>query len=132
MPFKEIPHTADWCLRVWAEDLPSLFAEAARGMNHLSGLELAPEPEIHCLFSSTSPDPETHLVSFLSELIYKMEQEKTGFDQFSIDLVGNVFQARMKGAPVLSVSKFIKAVTYHNLLIQQVGSGWEVEIVFDV
>ena len=37
MGFEEISHTADWSARVWAPDLPSLFTEAARAMNSLSG-----------------------------------------------------------------------------------------------
>jgi SHS2 domain-containing protein len=38
----------------------------------------------------------------------------------------------MEARPMRSVSKTIKAVTYHNLDILQSPRGWEVEIVFDV
>jgi SHS2 domain-containing protein len=36
------------------------------------------------------------------------------------------------GAPILSMDKAIKAVTFHNLQIQKTRRGVEVEIVFDV
>jgi SHS2 domain-containing protein len=44
MGYEEIPHTADWSIRVWAEDMPGLLAESARGMNWLAGVKLAESP----------------------------------------------------------------------------------------
>jgi SHS2 domain-containing protein len=38
----------------------------------------------------------------------------------------------MLGAPVESQGKEIKAVTYHNLVIQKTQQGFETTIVFDV
>ncbi len=37
--FEEQSHTADLEIRVWGEDLDSLFSAAADGMFHLSGIE---------------------------------------------------------------------------------------------
>ncbi len=130
--FQEIPHTADWALKVWAEDLPSLFAEAAEGMNALSGLELAPAPRIERTFQHEAADDETLLVSFLSELIYAREQDNLGFDAFHIDLQPGQIIAKMQGAALTSVEKPIKAVTFHNLRIIRTDRGCETEIVFDV
>jgi protein archease len=132
MPFKEIPHTADMCLHIWAVDLPTLFSESARGMYELSGLTLASVPVMERTFASTAPDPETLLVSFLSELIFTLEQEKIGFFKYMISIVGSRLDVKMKGSPVVSINKIIKAVTYHNLHIQQTGKGYETEIVFDI
>lgn len=36
--FEEVPHTADWSMKVWAEDLPALFVAAAQGMNSMTGM----------------------------------------------------------------------------------------------
>ena len=132
MPYEELPHTADWCLRVWAGSLPALFAEAARGMNALSGVRLAEGSRARRTFETAAPDPESLLVAFLSELVYAAEQEKLGFDMFMIDIEGQTLKVEMEGAPLLSLNKAIKAVTYHNLQIQQTARGYEIEIVFDV
>jgi SHS2 domain-containing protein len=132
MPFEELPHTADWALRVWAASLPALFAEAAVGMNTLSGVQLAPSPRLSHSFAAEAPDVESLLVQFLSELVYLAEQENQGFDAFEISLIGLELKAVMAGAPLLSLNKSIKAVTYHNLQIRQTDAGFEVEIVFDV
>ena len=125
-------HTADWAMRVWAEDLPALFAEAARGMNALSGVALAANPRVSRAFEHDGTDSETLLVAFLSELIYAREQENLGIDDFRVALQPGHINARMEGAPLVSVEKPIKAVTFHNLKIIQSEHGYETEIVFDV
>jgi SHS2 domain-containing protein len=132
MPFLEIPHTADWCLHVWSADLPSLFIDAASGMNYLSGIKIAPHPKKKQVFHTTAPDTESLLVSFLSNLVFFTEHEKIGFTQFSIQLKAHELTATMRGAPLISINKTIKAVTFHNLQIKKNPSGYEVDIVFDV
>jgi SHS2 domain-containing protein len=136
MPYEELQHTADWCLCVWADDLPSLFVEAAKGMNALSGAQPAPGPATHRTFESAAPDAESLLVAFLSELVYAAEQERLTFTSFHVEMLeretGLELKVEMDGAPLASVNKTIKAVTYHNLHIRQTERGVEVEIVFDV
>ena len=137
MPFEELSHTADWSLRVWAADLAHLFVETARGMNALAGVKLAEKPRVRRTFSASAQDTESLLVSFLSELVYHIEQDNLAFDDFdlSVDLEDGQpgrLAAILRGAPILSLDKAIKAVTYHNLQIQQTARGYEIEIVFDV
>ena len=132
MPYQEIPHTADWSLRVWAEDLPFLFAEAAHGMANLAGVRLSEGPRTQRRLDVQASDPESLLVSFLSEILYIGEQEHLGFDEFEIHLADDRLQADLTGAPILSIDKIIKAVTYHALQIRQTPAGVETEIVFDV
>ncbi len=132
MPFEELPHTADWALRVRAASLPELFAEAARGMNTLSGAQPALGSRISRTFTSTAPDAESLLVAFLSELVFAAEQEKLVFDTFEVTVEVPQLHVELSGAPILSINKLIKAVTYHNLQIRPTDSGFEAEIVFDV
>ena len=130
--FEELPHTADWALRVWAPDLPSLFAESARGMYSLAGVTLSEGPRASRSYAAEALDPESLLVGFLSELLYAAEHARLAFDRFDIALQGNHLNAEMSGAPLRSITQEIKAVTFHNLRIEQTGRGREVEIVFDV
>ena len=132
MPFEELPHTADWALRVWAGSLPELFVEAARGMIALSGAQAGPGTRLTRTFEAEAPDLESLLVLFLSELVYAAEQEHLLFDAFEMELKGNRLKASMSGAPLLTSNKSIKAVTYHNLQIRTTAAGFEVDIVFDV
>lgn len=137
MPFEELSHTADWSLRVWAADMPHLFVETAKGMNALAGIKLAEKPRVRRTFSKSAVDPESLLVSFLSELVYYAEQDRLAFDHFDLSLRFEGSQpchlsAILRGASILALDKSIKAVTYHNLQIQQTARGYEIEIVFDV
>ena len=140
MGFEEISHTADWSVRVWAEDLPSLFAESARAMNMLAGVVTASSlvlsrvegPREKRFFESDGPDSESLLVAFLSELVYFQEQENLAFDLFKLKVEGQSLKVEMEGGEIKSVDKAIKAVTYHNLKIGRTARGLEVTLVFDV
>ena len=132
MGFEEIPHMADWSIRVWADDLPGLLAESARGMNWLAGVELVEGSRVKQTFETEETDGESLLVAFLSELVYYAEQENLGFDDFVIEIKNDTLKVEMQGAPLQSLSKVIKAVTWHKLEIHESARGLEVEIVFDV
>jgi SHS2 domain-containing protein len=132
MGFEEISHTADWSVRVWADDLPSLFAECARAMNSLAGTVLGQGLRVKHTFESEGSDAESLLVAFLSELIYFQEQENLAFDQFDIEINSNHVFVSMEGTEIGSTDKAIKAVTYHNLKIEETHQGCETTLVFDV
>jgi SHS2 domain-containing protein len=132
MGFEEISHTADWSARVWAQDLPSLFIEAARAMNSLSGTVIGTGPRRTRNFASKGPDVEGLLVAFLSELVYYQEQENLAFDVFDLRVAAQWLKVEMEGATLESVEKAVKAVTFHNLRIQRTNEGFETTIVFDV
>jgi SHS2 domain-containing protein len=130
--FRELHHTADWEIEVWAPDLPGLFEQAAIGMYGLSGTHLYPDPRITRSFELTAEDPESLLVKFLTEVLFLGEQYGLAFDVFNLQIAGNSLSARLHGAPMTEQSKEIKAVTYHKLAIQPSPRGLEVRIVFDV
>ena len=132
MGFEEIAHTADWSARIWAQDLPSLFTEAARAMNALSGTVTRYGPRQTRTFEAEGPDVESLLVAFLSELVYYQEQENVAFDTFELRVASQWLKTAMHGTQIESVDKAIKAVTFHNLKIEKTDEGFETTIVFDV
>ncbi len=130
--FLEIPHTADWAMQVWAEDLPSLFAEAAIGMNALAGARLDSGPRVSRSYVQQAADVESLLVGFLSELVFLQEEENLGFDDFKVELVQERLSVEMQGARLQSLEKPIKAVTFHEMKVSTTMRGFEVQVVFDV
>lgn len=132
MGFEEIPHTADWAVRVWAEGLPGLLAESARAMDALAGVVTASEPRVQRSLTLEAPDRESMLVAFLSELLFLEEHEHLAFDRFQFRMGEERASIEMEGGPVISYEKAIKAVTWHDLKIEETGNGLEVRIVFDV
>ena len=130
--YREIEHTADWELQVWAPDFPGLLEHAARGMYALAGVCLAEEPRHRKSIDLSAQDEESLLIKFLEELLYLGETEGLAFDSYRIRIEAGQLVAELSGATLLQVSKEIKAVTFHNLAIRRMGRGLEVSIVFDV
>jgi SHS2 domain-containing protein len=129
--YREIAHTADWGLQVWAPDLPTLFEAAAQGMYALMDVQLATEPRITSQIDLESSDLEGLLVQFLDELLY-LGYQKLAYDRFYLYLDGCHLMGSLHGAPIASQKKEIKAVTYHNLSVVSTSTGYEVTVVFDV
>jgi SHS2 domain-containing protein len=130
--YREIEHTADWELEVWAPDLAGLLVQAAKGMYALSKTELADGPRTWREFAGPYPDAETLLVDFLSELLFFGEMEDLGFDTFQIELDGEICYCRAGGAHLAAQEKEIKAVTFHQMAVVQDEGRLRVHIVFDV
>jgi SHS2 domain-containing protein len=78
-------------------------------------------------------DAESLLVRFLSELLWVEQDQHLGFDDFSITVDDNYnLRAELRGSTIANLDKEIKAVTYHNLVVQTTSQGLHVNIVFDV
>src|SRR5919197_4452050 len=100
MGFEEISHTADWSAHIRAEDLPSLFKEAARAMSSLSGTVIGAGPRLKRTFETKGPDAESLLVAFLSELLYYQEQENLAFDMFDLRVAVEWLKVEMEGTEI--------------------------------
>ena len=132
MGYKEISHTADWAISVWGEDIESLFIDAALGMYSLMGIQTNPSDVKKTKVILNGDDPESLLVSFLSELLYIIENNDSLFDKINLNINGKTLIAQLNGHGILSIQKVIKAVTYHNLEIINSNGLVQTEIVFDV
>ncbi len=130
--FREVEHTADWELHVWAADLVTLLAQAARGMYALSGIRLAEAPRLERRFKLVFADRESLLVDFLSELLFYGEDEHLAFDAYQLAVDGARLKAQVWGAPIEDQAKEVKAVTYHRMKVTETEGGLAVNIVFDV
>lgn len=130
--FLELQHTADWAVRVWATDVPSLLVQSARAMFEMTGTTLDKSFEIERTIELAADDDESLLVAFLSELLYLQDTENIGFDTIDLSVTGFELQGRLRGSKILSRRKEIKAVTYHNLEIKKTPQRLEVTVVFDV
>lgn len=131
--FEEIEHTADVALRVWADSFDQLLACAARGMLSLAGV--APQStdggwrsiDLH------AADAETLLVAWLEEVLFALEAEHVAFSAVDVQIVEDLhLTGRVLTAPANRPTKPIKAITFHDLSIEQTESGMETTLVFDV
>jgi SHS2 domain-containing protein len=131
--YRELEHTADWQLEAWAPDLTGLLEQCAHGMQALSGAKLDPQDEpVWINLELSAADAESLLVRFLSELLFLSEQESIGFERLELGLEKLDLHARLRTRALLGLEKEIKAVTYHNLIIDSGPEGLSTRVVFDV
>ncbi len=132
--FEEVDHTADRALVVRGRSLEELFRNAACGMNRLLGFRPEPRGERQTRrIDLEAIDPESLLVSWLSELAYFAETESLGFERFEFERFSpTALSAVGFGRKAAEMEKAVKAVTYHNLAIRREGGQYSATIVFDV
>jgi SHS2 domain-containing protein len=136
--FREIDHTADWELEIWAPDETGILVQAARGMYEMSGLTYGGNGDVRRTrqFAIERPDRESLLVGFLSELLYVLQTDHLAFDRFEFELdeTSSTPAVRVSagGRPVTGVDKEIKAVTWHRIALEPTDEGWSGRVTFDV
>ena len=130
--YLELEHTADWALKVWAPDLPTLLITAARGMYALSGIQTDPNSIQAKSIQLESTDAEGLLVDFLSELLFLAELEHVAAIEFETSVNDSSLIAEIRTGNIIKIQKEIKAITYHNLKIIQKKDLFETVIIFDV
>lgn len=130
--YEELDHTADWSFRAFGSNLRDLFENAAYALFSLEGALDAQSTltrEIHV----EAIDREALLVKWLNELLFLQDTEHETYQTFEItNLTDTELQATIYGAHMESLEKLIKAVTFHDLNIEQTATGWQATLVVDV
>ncbi len=130
-------HTADLGLRVRAATLDELFADAARGLVRM----LVANPEaVECVdertFSLQSDNIEYLLFDWLSELLYLFETSAWLPGQVAVSVQANRLEATCRGEAVdrdrHNLEHEVKAITYHNLRVEQENGAWIAELIVDI
>ncbi len=131
-----VEHTADIILHADADNLPDLFAQAARGLFDIMS-DIASVGASRSFNLRVEADTiEDLLHDWLSELLFLHETEDVLLSAFDVKLTGNTLEARAAGDPIDSerhgLKTQVKAVTYHMLSIREENSHWSAEVLFDV
>ncbi|MBI4675394.1 MAG: archease [Chloroflexi bacterium] len=130
--YTEIDHTADWAFRAYGSTLQELFENAAYAIFALEGA-LDAQSTLTREIKVEGVDREALLVNWLNELLFLQETKHETFQKFNFtEFSDTKLKATIHGAPAKAVTKFIKAVTFHDLKIEQTDKGWQATIVVDV
>ncbi|MFH1874970.1 MAG: archease [Pseudomonadota bacterium] len=144
--FEVIEHTADVGIRVEADNLKNLFLDAAEGMFAVmleSKPNLIPAITIPIDVQLTNPDQvklsfeAQLLVKWLQELLFVFETRHIVPTHFFIDQISKQgLEGCYKGLKFdkryHKLLHEIKAVTYHQLQVNQTERGWEARVIFDI
>lgn len=141
-PYEIIEHTADVGLKAYGVTLKELFENAAKGMFEIIAGEKVHQgvthPERRRIDIKKEVDAfEELLVAWLSELLYIFNKEEILFNHFSIielnnsGIVGEA-QGRKINLSQEALQTEIKAVTFHDLKIEEDIKNFSCKIIFDV
>jgi SHS2 domain-containing protein len=131
-------HTADIGVRVNGATLPELFQNAAAAMYEALGVLQKSEVRSQKSVALHATSLEDLLHDWLGELLYEVEAHHILYDEFEIsELNSQRLVAGLRGGPIdfarSQTNEEIKAVTYHQLRVEQLADGpWQATVIFDV
>ena len=135
--YETFEHTADLGLRVRAKDLSTLFSEAGRGLFSIVVENLDDVRPVHTRrFEIAGTDREYLFFDWLNELLYVCDTERMVFADFDVHVTELGLTAVVRGEPLdparHRLTHEIKAITYHQLKIEQTSDGWLAEVIVDI
>ncbi len=130
-------HTADLGLRVVADDLPTLFAEAGQGLfAMLLGEAADVQPVRSVSFRVEGKELDYLLLDWLNELLFTFESQNLLLSHFQVTLDDTGLTAQAQGETVdparHALEHEVKAITYHHLRVQQRDGHWQAEVIVDI
>jgi SHS2 domain-containing protein len=140
MTYRIIDHTADLGIVVEADTLTELFRECLRAQTDCLTNADRVAATTSWSIRLEAAELSSLLVDFLEEMIFlyeteglvfadsrlAVEQDETGWS-VSGELVGEPYEQRRHGLKTL-----LKAVTYHQLALDQGVDGWRARVIFDI
>jgi SHS2 domain-containing protein len=135
--YEVFEHTADLGLRVRAATKEELFAEAGRGLMAMIVANLdAVSPVQSRTLEIRGGDLSLLLFDWLNELLYAFEADKLLLSRFDVRLEGDTLRAVCWGEemdPQRHVMEHeVKAITYHQLRVEETEGGWLAEVIVDI
>ena len=135
--YEVFDHTADVGLRIRADTLDGLFAEAARALFSVIVLNLdAVRPVEEMSFALEGDTRDDLLHDWLAELLYVFHTKHLLFSRFEADIGDTKLRATARGEPIdparHEIDTEIKAVTYHGLNVVHNDEAWSAEVIVDV
>ncbi|MDP6360953.1 MAG: archease [Planctomycetota bacterium] len=133
----ELDHTADVGIRVRGQSLEELFEAASFALFDLQVDLSDVKAETEFEIAASGADLENTIVRWLQRLLALMEIEDIIFSRFElIEVTEQSARGKAWGEPLDAarhqLKGAIKAVTYHELEIEETTEGWEAKIIFDV
>jgi len=134
MKFEILDHKADLKIRAFGKTKEELFLNMLLGMNSALRAQIQDsKPEMRKI-KIKSPDLPALFVDFLSEVLYQTQVNKEIYNNVRFKKISDFeIEAEISGQKVERFGEEIKAVTYHNLEVEQKDDDvWEATVLFDV
>jgi SHS2 domain-containing protein len=135
--YETFDHTADLGLRIRSADLSTLFAEAGLALQSILVENLDTVKPVE-RFDVQLPldDVEYLLFDWLKALLYRFDVGKRLFSRFDVCVDDKGLTAVAWGEPFdperHELAHEVKAITYHELKVEQTPDGWLAEVIVDI
>lgn len=135
--YQPLSHTADLGMVVYGQDLQELFAHAAWGMFDLMSDATTIRSQQTVTVSVEAIDLEDLLVRWLGELLYLYDTQRFLCSAATFTtLEATHLEATIRGENFdperHPIDTEIKAVTYHQIAVEQLGGRWQAQVIFDL
>lgn len=135
--FEITEHTADLGLSVEAPDLPSLLAEAGRGLTTIIAGDLEQvRPATVREIRVEGTDVAYLLFDWLNEVLFAFESERVLLREFDVRVDERGISATARGETYdparHRLQHEVKAITYHGLEARREGGGWQARVIVDI
>lgn len=136
-PFRVLEHIADVGFEAFGSSRAEAFANSARALFHLTVDLDSVEPSEAMNIRVEGSDLHSLLVNWLSELLYLHDAEGWLFRDFTINsLADTSLAAVVRGEKVdparHQLKLLVKAITYHQLALDQTPAGWRAQVYVDI
>ncbi len=137
MSYELLDHTADLCIRVTGGSFSELLRNASLAMMEQITDRDKVKPSAREVFEVAGETKEELLVKLLSEILYLHETSRLVFKDIRLDVSNEKKAVAELSGEVYNPGKHelvndIKAVTYHNLKIENVNDKFTADIIFDI
>jgi SHS2 domain-containing protein len=137
LTYQIIDHTADLGIIVQGTDEKNLFIRAAQAMTDLMVKGDISKKTVIKDVSLQGEDFPDLMVRWLGEILYLFDGENLIVNSIKIK---SISPTKLKSTLTLTsfetehhqVKREIKAVTYHQISVDQVNDGWEARVIFDI
>jgi protein archease len=131
--YRILEHTADIGIEATAPDIPSLFSEAVRAMASVE-LDGEPPPAFdRVAVSAEADDLAALLADVLQEALWRFAAQGWLPVDAELEVSGTTAAGTFGVVNDVTVGgPAIKAVTYHQLLVERTSGGWRAQVYFDV
>lgn len=134
---EQFEHTADLGLRIVAPNLNQLFAEAGQCLfSAIVDDTKAIRGRDEFAFAIEGTDRAYLLFDWLKELLLRFDRDGLLFARFEVNVRDDGLSANVWGEHFDSTRhallREVKAITYHDLIVEETADGWLAEVIVDI
>jgi SHS2 domain-containing protein len=135
--FRFLDHTGDLGIEIYGGTLAELFENAGEALFEVITDPAKVEEKLERRFTLRYDERETLLVDWLGELLYLHDTENLLCKRFEVeDMAGGNFRAKAWGESFHDgrhvIRTEVKAVTFHQLEVREVGGKWKARVILDL